>query len=258
MTESATRLTRGPSGWCRAAFCVVVVASASAVGCAAPAAPLPSTPPGAPVVPDVGRLTATRDALVAGTPVGDSVAAAALRSAGLTPAFGGRFVVGTLERPLVAAFLTGGAPGHRDTLVVAMGIGADGAAALLEASRQMAVRSAFMVGPSRSILVSVPFSGTPATPTSDAASAVARVFDASLWTSDGVATVVVVGAGAAGGGAAVAERGLTFTAVEPASASTVDLSALTLAAYDALVASARPAQPPIVSSPDTTAVGSPR
>ncbi len=249
MIESANRLTQGPSGWCRAALCVMAIAGPAVTGCAAPAPPLPAVAPGVPVVPHAGRLADTRDAMRRGAGA-DSVAAASMRAAGLTPASGRRFSVGTAGQPLIAAFITGGTPGHRDSLVVAVGLGADGAAALLEAARLLAERSAFVSGPPRTILVSVPFDRAASSPVSDPTIAVARVLASPLWEPDAVVGVVVVGAGAASATSAASERDLVLTPVDAGSG---DLTVMALAAYDALVAASRPARPPIVSTPDTTA-----
>lgn len=269
MIGSRARSAQGPPGTCRAAFCVgAALALAAGLGaCAPPAAPLPFEPPGTAAAPDAGRLAAARAAFGpsapdADRPAADSFAAAAFRAAGLTSPFERRFHVGSPGAgPLVAALLAGGHPGDRDSLVVAVAVGPEGAAALLEAARMLAARSAFVAGPGRSLLVALAFDGAApsATPATDAADAAARALGAPLWAPSAVRGLVAVGPGAAGAGAAARERGLAFAAVEPGPAGDpagdpeARAVALALAAYDALGAALRPPDPPLVSAVDTAA-----
>lgn len=190
-------------------------------------------------MPNPARLATARAALSAGAPAPDSFAVAALRAAGLTPPFERRFLV-RADPPVVAGFVAGGHPAHRDTLVVALGLGPDGGAALLEAARLLSARSAYVPDPPRTVLAGVVFTARGGAPATDAVTATTDLLGLPLWSSDAVVALVVVGPGAAGATRAASERGLEFLAVEPQG----DLAATALAAHDALVAAAWPTTVP--------------
>jgi hypothetical protein len=234
MIGSRTRRERGPSGWCRAAPFAFAVGLAA---CAAPSAPLPAVPPTAPVTVDGRRLRALDAAMRA--PAADSAAAGALRAAGLTPPFERRHLLSQGGRTIVAGFVPGGHPAHRDSLVVMTAAGAAGAVAVLEAASILAERSAFLAGPARSVLFAVAFDANRA-PQAGGAAALSTVLSVPLWDPAGVVTAVVVGPGAASAGAAATERDIAFRAVEGDSP-----EGLALDAYRAALAAAGAPAPPV-------------
>jgi hypothetical protein len=249
MVGSNARCKQGPPGWSRAA--PFVLAAVLLASCAAPAAPLPATSPSRPVAPDAGRLDAAGDAMRG--PAADSFAAVAMRAAGLTPLFGPGFVTPGRDGAVVAGVLPGGHPVHRDTLVVVVGVGAAGAAAVLEAAHLLSARSAFTAGPARSVMAAVAFD--PASrPLPGAAAAAAAVLAAPLWSPESVVSLVTVGQGAEAAAPAATDRGLTFVPVAGA-----DAAALAMGAFEALQATSRAPSPPVRSiAADSAAVQSGR
>jgi hypothetical protein len=248
MIGSNARCKQGPPGWSRAAPFVLAAALAS---CAAPAAPLPAAAPSRPVAPDAGRLGAAGDGMRG--PAADSFAAVAMRAAGLTPLFDRGFVSPERGGPVVAGVLPGGHPVHRDTLVVAVGVGAAGAAAVLEAAHLLSARSAFTAGPARSVMAAVAFDSS-RRPLAGAAAAAAAVLAAPLWSPENVVALVVVGQGAEAAAPTATGRGLTFVAVPGA-----EPAALALETFHALQAVSRASSPPLRSiAADSAAVQSGR
>jgi hypothetical protein len=229
MSEALALRDRGPSGLCRAALFVWAAAGLVA-GCAPPAAPLPAVPPGVPAEPDRERVTQLESGLRQGA-APDSIAAAAMRAAGLTPPFERRFVLDAAAGRLVAGLIPGGHPSHRDSLVVALALGPRAGAALLEAARLMAERSAYHAGPARSLMVALPIASGGVG--GDATSAVARTLGIPVWDAASVLSVVVVGSGADAQASDIAERGLAFVPIDDHGATA--LSDLVLRVYDALL-----------------------
>jgi hypothetical protein len=249
MIGSNARCKQGPPGWSRAApFLLATVVLAS---CAAPAAPLPAAAPSAPVAPDGGRLDAAGDAMRG--PAADSFAAVAMRAAGLTPLFDRDFVSTAGAGRVAAGVLPGGHPVHRDTLVIVVGVGAAGAAAVLEAAHLLSARSAFTVGPARSVMAAVAFDPS-SRPLGASGPAAAAVLGAPLWSPESVAALVVVGPGAEAAAPTATQRGLTFVPVAGA-----DPAALAMGAFDALQTASRAPSAPVRSiAGDSAAVQSGR
>jgi hypothetical protein len=233
----------GPSGLRRAALCVWVAAAGVTGGCAPPAAPLPAVAPGVAPVADAAGLAALESALASsGRP--DSIAAAALRAAGLTPPFERRFVLDAGGRALVAGLVPGGVPGLRDSLVVAIALGPAAGAALLEAARWVAERAAYQPGPARTLMVAlVTSNGSIET---DATSALTRTLSTPLWDAGRVSTIVMVGPASEAAAGAARERSVSLRSVDHTTP-----GELALETYAALLDATAGRQP---VPPDTTSV----
>ena len=133
-------------------------------GCVAGGNPLGQIVPGEPVRADTARVEAVHSALseAANGEPRWLAAADALRRAGLTPiADAGRpgrergfGFVALGARPLVAGFIPGRVPLHRDSLlIVRVALTPGDASAAVEAARQVAARSAYGVLPARTVLL---------------------------------------------------------------------------------------------------------
>jgi hypothetical protein len=199
----------------------VLVLAAGLAGCGGTGPPLPTLPPPG-ATPSADDLDDALDHL--GTAERDSFLVRRLYEYGLTPAFEGRFLLGS---GAAVAFVPGRHPAHGRELVVAAAplSSAPAAAALLEEARLLSARAAFTVEPERTVLVAFlpPGAGAPG---------LAAVLDAPLWTRPLTVAALVMGADENGAAyeAIGAERGVPVRRVTAAAGSQDDVAeALALA-----------------------------
>lgn len=136
-------------------------------------------------------------------PMGE--ASAALRLAGLTPLVGQRFRLG--EDGVLAGFVPGQHPEHRNTLVVVgAASGTASGEALLDAAQVLVAQVASTQTPDRTVLVALWPSAA------SAPASLAAVLSAPIWPRDRLASVLVVG-GDDGAELAASARGVPLRVV---------------------------------------------